>query len=710
VEGEPFENTQSTWQTVRKYDSSPSASVFPWSQVPVENVNLNNTAGKLTARAHNSDGAWRIVLFSYDAEGRVKRKVVFTDASFGRTEIAYTYNRQGRVTERRVVVGNEDFNQWYEYNKRGHVKKVYASRSSEKPSQAIATYTYAADGQVKSTDWRGGPDIGRRYNARGWLTQVGTPGSPSGFAASYDYFPDGNLRASTADPEGRARFTRSYSYDGLDRLQSADYGDNGLTGAYDVSGLSYDRNGNIEALTRRGSGGGTVDALSYSYQGNRLTSLSDGAGQNFGWDAGGGSFQYDAAGRMLTAPAPTGLEAASYDEQGLPEAMQLSGGRTLTYRYTASGQRTYKQVGGESPTRYVRDGSALLAVVQGGSLKHWNVVMPGGETIGRVRSGGTHRYYIKDHLGSIRAVLDGSGNARATRDYYPFGLPMPGRHEKGSPPTKEDFTGHVKDDATGLHYAGARYYSSAFGRWTTTEPLLQSQSPRKLLKDGKGRLLSGSPYGYSLNNPTNLTDPDGRCPICDVADIAFAAQSVSTAVQDPSATNIGIATFDVAAAALPVVPSTGVVRNGIKAVRHGDEAIQAVKAGVQKGKRALDMAQASKALGRAANKAESVAGLKKVATNVQEIGGGLSVSLGTGSNASKIAQNLVGEGTEAVSKTSGVKVFEGVKLEGKTANVVVRSPEASSAGTATVQVQVMKGGKKVKDLKFRTQKAGELFE
>jgi hypothetical protein len=122
------------------------------------------------------------------------------------------------------------------------------------------------------------------------------------------------------------------------------------------------------------------------------------------------------------------------------------------------------------------------------------------------------------------------------------------------------------------------------------------------------------------------------------------------------------------------------------------------------------MAQASKALGRAANKAESVAGLKKVATNVQKIGDGLSVSLGTGSNASKIAQNLVGEGSEAVSKSNGVKVFEGVKLEGKTANVVVRSPEASSAGTATVQVQVMKGGKKVKDLKFRTQKAGELFE
>ena len=84
--------------------------------------------------------------------------------------------------------------------------------------------------------------------------------------------------------------------------------------------------------------------------------------------------------------------------------------------------------------------------------------------IGRRTSGSGKRYYLKDHQGSIRAVLDGGGGVRETRDYYSFGLPMPGRYEKGSPPTKEDYTGHVKDEATGLHYAGARYYSGAFGR------------------------------------------------------------------------------------------------------------------------------------------------------------------------------------------------------------------------------------------------------
>jgi len=83
-------------------------------------------------------------------------------------------------------------------------------------------------------------------------------------------------------------------------------------------------------------------------------------------------------------------------------------------------------------------------------------------------------------------VLDGGGGVRETRDYYPFGLPMPGRYEEGSPPTQEDFTGHVKDESTGLHYAGARYYSSAFGRWTTTDPILGEKGAGELLASGEG--------------------------------------------------------------------------------------------------------------------------------------------------------------------------------------------------------------------------------
>ena len=98
------------------------------------------------------------------------------------------------------------------------------------------------------------------------------------------------------------------------------------------------------------------------------------------------------------APAPADLRAAAYDAQGLPEAMALGGAEgetTLTYRYTADGQRTYKKPEGSEATRYVRDGAVTVAVVTGGSLKHWTLTLPGGEVVGRVGSGGSsRRYYL----------------------------------------------------------------------------------------------------------------------------------------------------------------------------------------------------------------------------------------------------------------------------------------------------------------------------
>ena len=51
--------------------------------------------------------------------------------------------------------------------------------------------------------------------------------------------------------------------------------------------------------------------------------------------------------------------------------------------------------------------------------------------------------------------------------------------------TAEDYTGHELDGETGMHYAGARYYMSALGRWNGPDPILREQSPAKLLKDGK---------------------------------------------------------------------------------------------------------------------------------------------------------------------------------------------------------------------------------
>jgi RHS repeat-associated protein len=88
---------------------------------------------------------------------------------------------------------------------------------------------------------------------------------------------------------------------------------------------------------------------------------------------------------------------------------------------------------------------------------------------------------------------------------------MPDRTLAEASSAKEDYTGHERDGETGLHYAGARYYMSALGRWTSVDPILGEFGPKTLLEQSR-RLLSASPYDYTFGNPVNLIDPTGRSP------------------------------------------------------------------------------------------------------------------------------------------------------------------------------------------------------
>src|SRR5690606_16429315 len=104
---------------------------------------------------------------------------------------------------------------------------------------------------------------------------------------------------------------------------------------------------------------------------------------------------------------------------------------------------------------------------------------------------------------------DLGGNVREARDYYPFGLQMPGRVYVQGSETREGFTGHELDQETGMYYAGARYYMPALGRWTAVDPLADE-------------FPSWSPYNYVMNNPLSLKDPDGRNPIAAAGGAALA--------------------------------------------------------------------------------------------------------------------------------------------------------------------------------------------
>jgi RHS repeat-associated protein len=63
--------------------------------------------------------------------------------------------------------------------------------------------------------------------------------------------------------------------------------------------------------------------------------------------------------------------------------------------------------------------------------------------------------------------------------------------------TRYKFNGKELDQATGLYYYGARYYDPKISTWLSVDPLAE-------------KYQAYSPYNYTLNNPINLIDPDGR--------------------------------------------------------------------------------------------------------------------------------------------------------------------------------------------------------
>jgi RHS repeat-associated protein len=112
-----------------------------------------------------------------------------------------------------------------------------------------------------------------------------------------------------------------------------------------------------------------------------------------------------------------------------------------------------------------------------------------------------------DHLGSTRVLTDGSGTVVARHDYLPFGEEIVSSNRTAalfytSDNLAQKFTGKERDAETGLDFFGARYMSSAQGRFTSPDP--KQMTGRHLMNPQKW-----NKYVYVQNNPLTSIDPDG---------------------------------------------------------------------------------------------------------------------------------------------------------------------------------------------------------
>jgi RHS repeat-associated protein len=110
-----------------------------------------------------------------------------------------------------------------------------------------------------------------------------------------------------------------------------------------------------------------------------------------------------------------------------------------------------------------------------------------------------YRYFLKDHLGSVRVEFkdDGTGTAVTTNvtNYYPFGLPW---EDDTDTRNNWTYTGQELQRSfdLGLMNYGARFYDPAIGRFPSVDPLAHKRPGL-------------SPYNYVQNNPIMRIDPTG---------------------------------------------------------------------------------------------------------------------------------------------------------------------------------------------------------
>ena len=449
--------------------------------------------------------------FYYDIKGRMTKSVqnnllsgyditstvyTFSDKPSG---VTHTHTASGKTTRTEVYT--------YTYDHADRISKVQHSLGGT--SITLYDATYDNFGRLLTKQYHGTSinKLTYAYNLRSWLTGI----SGTCFTQNLYYNTgvgtakyNGNISSMTWK-SGNESTVRGYkfTYDGLDRMLNATYGETASISTnanrFSENVTGYDKNGNIKSLQRYGQTGasayGLIDNLTYTLTGNQLSRVDDAVstaayGTNTAFVNGAsaaGEYAYDANGN-LTKDLNKGITDIQYNVLNLPSTVSFSDGSTITYTYGADGTklRTVHKIGSTTTTTdycgnvIYENGTQKLLLTEEGYIN-----LTGTQQ---------YHYYLKDHQGNNRVVINRSGTVEETNHYYPFG----GVFGTTGNTQPYKYNGKEFDTKKGLNWYdyGARHYDAALGRFTTNDRFAE-------------KYYSMSPYQYGANNPVNNIDVNG---------------------------------------------------------------------------------------------------------------------------------------------------------------------------------------------------------
>ena len=449
--------------------------------------------------------------FYYDIKGRMTKSVqnnllsgyditstvyTFSDKPSG---VTHTHTASGKTTRTEVYT--------YTYDHADRISKVQHSLGGT--SITLYDATYDNFGRLLTKQYHGTSinKLTYAYNLRSWLTGI----SGTCFTQNLYYNTgvgtakcNGSISSMTWK-SGNESTVRGYkfTYDGLDRMLNATYGETASISTnanrFSENVTGYDKNGNIKSLQRYGQTGasayGLIDNLTYTLTGNQLSRVDDAVstaayGTNTAFVNGAsaaGEYAYDANGN-LTKDLNKGITDIQYNVLNLPSTVSFSDGSTITYTYGADGTklRTVHKIGSTTTTTdycgnvIYENGTQKLLLTEEGYIN-----LTGTQQ---------YHYYLKDHQGNNRVVINQSGTVEETNHYYPFG----GVFGTTGNTQPYKYNGKEFDTKKGLNWYdyGARHYDAALGRFTTNDRFAE-------------KYYSMSPYQYGANNPVNNIDVNG---------------------------------------------------------------------------------------------------------------------------------------------------------------------------------------------------------
>ena len=450
--------------------------------------------------------------YYYDIHGRVTRTVQSNLlGGYDKEETVYTFDgRPQKVTRTHTASGKTTQTEVYDYTYDHAARLTKVEHTLNGSKVTLATYAYDELGRLQSRTPHGNAanKLTYSYNIRDWVTGI----SGAKFSQSL-YYTDGvgipqyngNISSMTwRSGDETALRGYQFTYDGLNRLTLAKYGENpAMDRYYDIFNervTAYDKNGNILGLQRNGQIGagdnyGMIDNLTYTLNGNQLARVDDAAtasAYNGGFEfrdavQQADEYAYDANGN-LTKDLNRNISEIQYNFLNLPSKVVFGDGSTIEYVYAADGTklRTVHNIGGTTTTTdYCGN-----VVYENGTQKYL-LTEEGYVTL----ADNKYHYYLQDHQGNNRVVVDGNGTVEEVNHYYPFG----GTFASTSSVQPYKYNGKEFDTKNGLNWYdyGARMYDPSIGRWNAIDPSADDY-------------CNWTPYAYCKNSPIMRIDIDGK--------------------------------------------------------------------------------------------------------------------------------------------------------------------------------------------------------